>query len=316
LGDLWRTDLTANTSEIVARFREPIDNLTIAADGTIYISNVADSAVYAYDPATGARRDVVVGYFTTALGMTWAPHRGRPQLLVADPFGYRFVDPTTGTVDRPFWAANRGASSAVAADARVIAWSYAGSGRVRVLDRQSDRLVVDSTAIKTPRGIVLVPDGGVIVADAEGGRLARVTAEGVSTVADGLRRPVGLTLDGAAAVLVTEFEAGTVSRVELATGRRTELARGLQRPAGVARMADGRIAVIEPAARRISAVTPGTGARTTLADALPLALDRLDVAQDSPVGIAVGPDGTVYASCPGDNSIVALAPTAPQTRRQ
>ena len=37
---------------------------------------------------------------------------GRDAILIADPFGYRFLDPASGAVTRPFWAANRGASLA------------------------------------------------------------------------------------------------------------------------------------------------------------------------------------------------------------
>ncbi|MDX2144550.1 MAG: hypothetical protein SFV19_14440 [Rhodospirillaceae bacterium] len=310
LGELWRTDVAAKSSKMIARFREPIDNLAIAADGTIYISNVADSAVYAYNPKTGARRDVVRGLFSMTLGMSITKRDSREALIVADPFGYRYVDTVTGDVDRPFWAANRGASSAVAENARSIVYTYAGTNRVRKLDRQTDQLAFESTAVKAPRGIALTSAGDVIVVDAEGGRIVKVTDSGVTDLATGLTKPIGLVLESDTVAWVTEFETGAVKRVDLSTGKTTELAKGLGKPTAVAVMKDGRLAVVESGLGRVSALDAKTGARTDLASGLALSLEGLDLPQDANGGIAVGRDGTIYVSCPGNNSIVAITPGA------
>lgn len=305
-GDLWQSDPKTGTSKIVASVREPLDNLAIAADGTVYVSNVADSSVIAIDPKTGAARDIVRNYFTIALGATMARLDGREMVLVADTFGYRYVDPASGKVTRPPWAGNRGASSAVAASDRYIAFSYSISGRVKKIDRQTDQVVFDSNAIKTPRGVALNAAGDVIVADADGGRLMRVDASGAVPIATGLKRPVGLILEDETHALVTEFDGGTVSRVDLTSGARTELASGLKTPNAVARTKDGRLIVTDPSAGQVIAIGPKSGARKTLANGLPLSFEGLELAHDTNIGVAVGSDGAIYVTCPGDNRVVKI----------
>jgi sugar lactone lactonase YvrE len=307
-GDVWRTDPKSGQSVKVTTVREPPDNLTIAADGTIYIANVADSAIYALDPATGKARIIVDGKFTIALGMASTRFEGRDAVLVADPFGYRFMDPKSGTVTRPFWAQNRGASSAVAADDRFIAYSYALSGRVRKIDRTSDQLVLDSKDIKAPRGVALTADGDVLVADAAAGRLVRLGAGGVTDIATGLKQPVALWRESESAVVVTEFDSGSITRVDLKSGRATQIATGFKGPSGLARMADGRWAVVEAGEGRVTAVDEKSGAREILAKELPTTLAGLHMPANTNAGISVGVDGALYVACPRNNSVVRIDP--------
>ncbi len=306
-GDLWLTPRSGAAPRIVAQVREPIDSLAIAGDGTIYVSNVADSSVLAIDPANGRSRTVVHGAFTIPLGMSLASLDGAAQLIVADPFGYRFVDPRRGTVTRPHWAANRGASSAVVADARYIAFSWVGSGRVRLIDRTSDAVVFESTAVGAPRGIALTSKGELLVVDARDGRLVRVTAQGVTTLASGLEEPVALLLERDDVALVAEARTGRILRLDLRSGQRRVLAQGLQRPTGLARLSDGRLVVVEPDRGRVLAVVPGSGVQAVLASGLKLSLDGLDLPRNTNAGVTVDGDDTVFVACAGDNSIYRIA---------
>lgn len=319
-GDVWTTPaqsalvegtpLVHGQPRIVTRVREPIDSIAIDRDGTLYVSNVADSSVVAIDPASGKSRDVVPAAFAMPLGLAFAPRDGVPTLLAADPFGWRWVDPKTGRIDRPHWAANRWASSAVAADERYVAYGFEGSGRVRVLDRRDDALVLDVKDLGAPRGLLLERDGAVLVADAAGGRLLRVTPAGVQVLASGLEEPVALAAGGRAgsSVLVAEARAGRVSRVALEGGARTDVVTGLRRPTALATLADGRIVVAEPDTGEVLAIEPRSSTRTLLARGLALSLEGLDLPRNTNGGLAVGPDGAIYVSCPGDNSIVRITP--------
>ncbi len=311
-GDVWRTELATGSSQIIGSFPAPLDNLALGPDGLVYVSSTADSRIYTLDPATGASHELVAGWFTIPLGMSFTRREGHAAILVADPFGYRYVDLDGGRVTRPAWAANRGASSAIAANGRFIAFDLAGSPRVREIDRDSDLVVFESSVLAAPRGLALSSAGELIVADAASGRVVRLGPNGAETLAQGLRHPVGLALESDRVALVTEYEGGTLSRVNLATGTVRAVARGLDHPTGVALLRSGRWAVVEPGRGRLLAIDARSGTRTTLARGLALALDRLDLPEDTNAGLAVDADGAVYVSCPGNNSIVKIG--APGTR--
>ena len=314
-GDVWTTPRASGEPRILTRVREPIDSIAIGGDGTLYVSNVADSSVVAIDPATGRSRAVVPPSFAMPLGLAFAPLDGVPTLLAADPFGWRWVDPKDGRLQRPHWAANRGASSAVAADARRIAWSFEGSGRVRVLDRETDQLLLDVKDLGAPRGLLLERDGSVLVVDAAGGRLLRVSAAGTQVLATGLEEPVALAARDEASVLVAEARAGRIVELGITDGSRRVLAAGLHRPTALARLADGRLAVSEPDRGEVVAIDIGSGRRELLASRLALSLEGLDLPANTNGGLAVGPDGSLYVACPGDNSIVRIVPRTRPTIR-
>lgn len=305
-GDVWRTEMPSGESRIITKYPEPLDSLTIAPDGTIYLASVADSAIFAYHPETGRKRAVAVGRFTVPLGMTTVQHKGRESLLVSDPFGFRYVDLENGMIDRPPWARNRDASSAVAANDDFIAFTYTDNRRIRKLDRRTDELVADSKALENPRGVALTSTGDVIVADPDANRLVKLVGDDVETVVAGLKEPIALLLENDTSALITEVASGTISRVDLVSGRRTVLASGLDDPRGLAVMQDGRLAVVEPGPGRVTAVDANTGRKTVLAEGLPLSITHMHLPKNTPVGITVGRDGSLYVACGTDNRIVKL----------
>ncbi len=314
-GNLWRSDPRTGGNTLLATFPDVIDNLTLGADGVIYLPSVADSRVLAFDPRTGKTRRVVDGAFTVALGAAMTRHEGREALLVADPFGYRYVDPRSGGVTRPAWEGGRGMSSAVAANDRLIAWSYASAGRVRILDRRSDQLLAEISTLQTPRGLLVTANDDVIVADAAGGTLNRIRGGVASVIASGLGRPVAVAADGEGAVLISEFIGGSISRVELASGRRTRLFSGLRTPSALARLPDGRIAVVEQAARRVVAIEPARGVLTVLARDLPVSLESFHFEPDTTTGLALDADGNLLVTCAEDNSVRRIVLQYPQHGR-
>lgn len=302
-GELWRTDPRTGRNTLLAAFPDVIDNVTLGADGLIYLPSVADSRVLIFDPEKGTTRRLVDGHFTVALGATMAMHEGREKLLVADPFGYRFVDPQNGKVIRPPWLGGRGMSSAITANERYIAITYSGTSRVRIIDRRSDTIVAEITNLAAPRGLVITADDQIIVADADSGRLLNIRGNETRELVAGLDQPVAVALDGESTLLVTEHGSGRVLQVDRTTGGKRVLATGLRTPSAVARLQDGRVAVVEQTLRRVVAIDPATGARDIVAADLPTSLAGFHFPSNTTTGLAVTASGTLLVTCAEDNSV-------------
>jgi len=306
-GDVWLTEIETSKSRIITSFPPPLDNLTIGKDGIIYLANLAVSGIIGFEPETGESWDVTVGSFTVPLGMTMTMFEGKEAILVADPFGYRFVDPENGVITRQPEMWSSGASSSVAANDQYIVTTYTDSKRIKKIDRETGRVLVNSTALSTPRGIVMTSDGEVIIADSAGNRLVRLVGANVEEVASGLNEPVDILLETESTVLVTEVESGTISRVSLLSGSREELISGLHDPRGLARLPDGRVVVVEPGLGMLTAFDLVTGLQTELIRGLPVSIDRLDLPTNTPLGIVVDSNGAIYVSCGADNSILRVS---------
>lgn len=304
-GDLWVTDMQTRESRIYASFPPPLDNLVIDDDGTMYLADLAVSGITGFNPKTMESWTVTAGSFTVPLGMALTTFDGEESILITDPFGYRFLDPQTAQIAREPEMWSLGGSSAAAANDDVIVTTYTNFSAVRKINRKTNKVAFLSRDIAAPRGVVLTSDGEAIIADADGGRLVRLVGEDFEDVATGLEEPVALLLESDASALVTEVGAGAISRIELATGKHTELISGLVNPLGLAMLPDGRVVVVEPRGT-VTAIDLLTDERTVLAQGLPISLDHHHLPANTPLGIAVDSSGAIFVSCGGDNSIVKI----------
>ncbi len=305
-GDLWKTDVDTGKSEIIANFPEPLDNLTIADDGVIYMADLAISGITAFDPKTGESWTVTAGSFTVPLGMTKTTYDGNEAILIADPFGYRFLDPETYQFIREPEMWNTGGSSSVAANDDVIVTTYANFNAIRKIDRKTNEVIYMNRDISSPRGVVLTSSGDAIIADADSGRLIRLTGEEIEDVATGLNEPVELILENDTSALVAELGSGTISRVNLTSGRHTVVVDGLIDPLGLSQLPDGRLVVLEQAQGTVTAIDLDSGARAQLAHGLPISIDHHDLPPNTPLGVAVDSRGAIFVSCGKDNSVVKI----------
>lgn len=305
-GDLWLTDIQTGESRIYANFPPPLDSLVIDKNGIMYLADLAVSGITGFDPKTMKSWTVTAGSFTVPLGMALTTLDGKESILITDPFGYRFLDPQTAQITREPEMWSVGGSSAAAANEDYIITTYTNFNAVRKIDRKTNVVAFLSRDIMAPRGVVLTGNGDAIIADADGGRLVRLVGEDFEDVASGLEEPVALLLESDSSVLVTEVGAGTISRVDLMTGQRTELVSGLVNPLGLAMLLDGRVVVVEPARGSVTAIDLLTDERTILAQGLPISLDHHHLPTNTPLGIAVDSTGAIFVSCGGDNSIVKI----------
>jgi sugar lactone lactonase YvrE len=87
-GELSRVDIASGRKTLVKQLSSALDNLAVAPDGTVYVSNMADNAIEAVDPANGRSRTLTAGRVAVPAGMKV----DGDTLWVADVFAFRAVD--------------------------------------------------------------------------------------------------------------------------------------------------------------------------------------------------------------------------------
>jgi len=311
-GELCKVELASGRKTVVAKLKTALDNLAIAPEGTIYVSNMADNSVEAIDPATGAVKVLTRGALAVPSGVKVSGGT----LWVADIFSYRKVDLASGAVtdvmrmhgtdvvlDYPFGVG-------LSAD-RVVLTSWF-TGTVQLLDRATNITLVMSHGWKAPYDAIPMADGSVLVAEIATGTVTRASGPELATktvVASGLAGPVQMTMDRQGRLYVTEA-AGNLVMIDLADGSKTVVAGGLALPEGVAPTPWGTFIVAEAAAARLTEIDPTTNTRRTVAENLPIG--RIGSPGFPPpniaTGVAVSTDGTIYFSANKNNAIYRVRP--------
>jgi len=311
-GELVRVDLASGKKTVAKQLRPSLDNLAIAPDGMIYVSNMANNEVQAFNPTTGELRTLTSGKVAVPAGLKIDGN----DLWVADVFGFRQVDVRTGEVrdvfrmqrdpelDYPF---------AVGLSPRLFALTSWFTGSVQLVDRQTLKTVETIHGLKAPFDALPMPDGSVIYAELATGSITRASGPKFaekSVLASGLNGPVQLVVGQDGALYVTEA-AGKLLRIPLdASAPLRTVADGLALPEGLAQTPWGSFIVAESAARRLVEIDPATGTRRTVAENLPIGLAAGPGLPPPYVvtGVAVGRDGTVYVAADRNNSIYRIRP--------
>ncbi len=311
-GELVRVELASGRKTVAKQLEPSLDNLAIAPDGTIYVSNMADNSVAAFNPDTGALRTLTRGKLAVPAGMKIDGN----DLYVADVFAFRQVDASTGAV-RDIFRMQRDADLeypfAVGLSATHFALASWFTGTVQLVERKSLKTSAVIHGLKAPYDAMPMPDGSVIYAEIATGSITRASGpkfEHREVIASGLGGPVQMTLGADGALYVTEA-AGKLTRISLdgSAARRT-VAEGLALPEGVAQTPWGSFIVAESAARRLVEIDPANGTRRTVAEGLPIGLEGGPGMPPPyvPTGVAVGSDGTVYLSADRNNALYRIRP--------
>jgi len=309
-GELSRVDLATGRKTVAKQLKPSLDNLAIAPDGTVYVSNMADNSIEAFNPATGELRTLTAGKLAVPAGMKL----DGDTLWVADIFGFRAVDVKSGAVRDIFrmHASEMEYPFAVGLSGKQIALSSWFTGTVQLIDRATMKSVEMIHGLKAPFDAIPMDDGGVLVAEIATGSVSRLSGaqhHDKTVVAQGLAGPVQMVLGRDGALYVTEA-AGKLTRIALADGSKTVLAEGLALPEGLAQTPWGSFVVAETAARRLTEIDPATGTRRSVAENLPIGLPAGPGMPPPYVvtGVAVAADGTVYVSADRDNGIYRVRP--------
>jgi streptogramin lyase len=311
-GELVRVDLSTGRKTVAKQLRPSLDNLAIAPDGTIYVSNMANNEVQAFNPATGALRTLTSGKLAAPAGLKIEGHT----LWVADVFGFRQVDVRSGEVrdvfrmqrdpelDYPF---------AIGLSGTLFALTSWFTGTVQLVDRQTLRTVETLHGLKAPFDAMPMPDGSVIYAEIATGSITRARGPKFAdkqVLASGLSGPVQMIIGQDGALYVTEA-AGKLTRIPLdASAPLRAIAEGLALPEGLAQTPWGSFIVAESAARRLVEIDPASGSRRTVAENLPIGLAAGPGLPPPYVvtGVAVGGDGTIYVAADRNNAIYRIRP--------
>ncbi|BEP46762.1 MULTISPECIES: Vgb family protein [Variovorax] len=311
-GELVKVDLATGRKTVAKQLRPSLDNLAIAPDGTIYVTNMANNEVQSFDPATGVLRTLTSGKLATPAGLKI---EGRT-LWVADVFGFRQVDVRTGEVrdvfrmqrdpelDYPFAVGLSGTRFA------LTSWF---TGTVQLVDRQTLRTVEIIHGLKAPFDAIPMADGSVIYAEIATGSITRASGPHFAekqVLASGLGGPVQMIVGRDGALYVTEA-AGKLTRIPLdASAPLRAIAEGLALPEGVAETPWGSFIVAESAARRLVEIDPANGSRRTVAENLPIGLAAGPGLPPPYVvtGVAVGSDGSIYMAADRNNAIYRIRP--------
>ena len=309
-GELCKVELASGRKTVVKQFKTALDNLAIASDGTIYVSNMADNSVESYNPANGETRMLTGGKLAVPAGLKYDDG----SLYVADIFGFRQVDAKSGAVKDIFrmQASEMEYPFAVGVSGKQFALTSWFTGTVQLVDRTTLKTNSMIHGLKAPYDALPMEDGSVIYAEIATGNITRASGadfKQTKILASGLAGPVQMTLGRDGALYVTEV-AGKLTRVDMMDGTKTEVAGGLALPEGVAQTPWESFVVAEAAARRLVEIDPATGTKRTIAENLEIGLPA-GPGMPPPycvTGVAVGPDGTVYFTANRNNALYRIRP--------
>ena len=318
-GEVKKIDMKTKAVSVITTLPPALDNLAIAPDGTIYVSNMAEASIFAVNPASGDVRKVVSGPLATPTDIVLTDGPEGEKLHVADTFAYRVIDTASKAITDPLRMYRDETENQLgigAGKSKVLITSWA-AGMVQVVDRASGAATVHH-GFTAPTDALELADGRVIALEAATGTIRPVT--GAETpgepIVSGLNFPVAMVeaADGKLYVTETNPQAkGTLASVDLATGEITRVLEGLEGPEGLDIGADGKVYLAEAGAGRVIAFDPKDKSTAVIAEGLKTGLVSAEGALPAytTTGVAVSKkDGSIYVASDITNAIYRIAPKA------
>ena len=307
-GELSKVELANGRKTVVKQLKTALDNLAIAPNGLIYVSNMADNSIESFNPATGELKTLTSGKLAVPGGMKL----DGDTLWVADVFGFRQVNVKSGDVKDVLrmQASDMEYPFSVGVSSKQFALTSWFTGSVQVIDRATLKTSTMIHGLKAPMDALFLEDGSLVFNEIATGSITRASGKDFidrKVLAQGLAGPVQMTLGRDGAIYVTEA-AGNLTRINLADASKTVVADKLALPEGVAQTPWGTFIVAETAARRLVEINPVDGTRRTVAENLPIGLEAGPGLPPPyvPTGVAVGADGTIYMSADRNNAIYKI----------
>jgi sugar lactone lactonase YvrE len=232
------------------------DDLDLAPDGSLYLSDVVDGTVKQY--TLDGRLRVVVSGLSEPEGIVALPDGS---LVIAEQGKNRLVryDPQTKALE-PFLNLENKAS-ALGVDGIVLDARPPATATIIIPDSPNGTLLRASLDGRTvteiaqglvrPTGAWVEADGSLLVTDESAGTLDRVRPDRrLEKLAD-LPVPDDVVEDDAGDIFVTTLGDGAIHVIPAATRQDSVLVTGLAGPQGMSFDADGNLVVTDPGHRRL-----------------------------------------------------------------
>ena len=321
-GTVTRVDKNTGEETRLAALESGLDNMAIGPPGhdhanKLYISSIGGNGIYEIDTATDTLRTVVTGKLTAPGGVATLGVGSDARVYLADMFSLREANPETGTVRTitPVSGSSAYPTSVTSGtfngrDVLVTASWF--TGRVQIIDPSNAEVLCNETGFAGPRGIAMLKDGSLIVLESNSKKVLHVSRDGErTTIADGFTFPAGLTMTDDNIAFVTDATEGTVSSIDIRTGKVDTISREFKMPEGIAILPNGNLAVVDSSTKAVyelDLVSRETNLILTDAD---IGLAVLPPQPDAWIfnGIASGSDGTLYLPSDVNTSLIALTPT-------
>lgn len=229
------------------------DDLLLAPDGSIYMSDVVDGTVRRYSDANGL--SLIVGGLDEPEGMVFLPDGS---LVIAEQGRNRLVryEPATQTVG-PFYDLSNATSQAgvdgLAWDAmtQTIIVPDSPNGTVLRLSADAQSATRIASGFTRPTGAWVEPDGSILVADENGNSLSRIHPDGsVDKLAD-LPIPDDVIEDSQGNLFVISLGDNAVHLISKIGGQDVVLASGILDPQGIMFDIDGNLVVTDSGNHRL-----------------------------------------------------------------
>lgn len=313
LGHISKIDINTGAKEIFYQTERGLDNLAFDANDNLYASNCYAGTIERFDTTTGERELFFASPGFISIG--GLALYGDDELHVSDYWVHRVLDANTVAERAAYYFVIDGIEnvSCVSVNEENVVISGWASYCIQKRNRKTGQLITTIHGMNSPYDSIELEDGSILVAEYGSGRLLKLLDdEGKEreVVLEGLEGPVGLAKVSNNEFLLTEFHAGTVSRVNIVDKTKEVIVSGLDKPEGVALDSDGNIFVAETGKKRLIKICEKEYV-TVIREIAEIEVGMTNEGVPAPyfmTSVSIASDGTIYVPSDIKNLIYKISP--------
>jgi len=306
-GEVVRVDTATGAKSVAVTIRPGLDNLCFDAQGRMFVTGMAEAAVFEVDYKAGTYRTVRESRIVapTDLAITG------DSLYIADVFSLREVNLKTKAIKTISRVPQFEYAFGIDVSEKFIHTVSWFNSCVQTFDRATGEVLHTYHKLPLAFDVLEMQDGSLLVLQMQAGTISRLSQDentAPEVLVKGLAAPVAMARADDGSVYVTLFGKGEVVRADLKTGMTTTIASGLKQPEGIAVKADGQLVVVEANSGDVITLDPKSGEKAGVVEGLSLSMPA--IAGFPPMGnmggVAVAPDGTIYVSSEKESAIFKI----------